>query len=715
MRVNVLSLLLIFVCVPCARPDAREDLWAAARKGDAKTVEKLLGQGVDVNAATSYGATALWFAAMNGKDEVIKILLHHHADLNRRDGIWNSSALAVATEFERFDTVSMLLRAGAVGANELTISAAATGNTKLLQTVLGSAKADPEVLSAALLLAPAGKMEIKDQLTKAGAVSFAKPFTDPSRLKPLEGDYEETRGQRVRIYEKQGFLIEQYGGHDAYVLKPSGEFTWIPIGISDESFSFERNGNQIDRFIYRRGAIETLYLRGRSEEAKVTTKTRAEEQAGGASQPWDWPSFRGVRASGVAQGQSLPASWDVTKGRNILWKTPLPGLAHSGPVSWKGKVFVTTAISSDPKSEFKFGLYGSGDSAKDESPHQWRVYCLDGATGKIVWDKLACEGVPRVKRHMKSSHANATPATDGKHLVVSFASEGLYCYDLHGNLEWKQDLGVLDDGAFNAPELQWESASSPIIYKDLVIVQCDRQKDSYLAAYDIKSGQRVWLTHRDEIPSWASPNVYDGPPRPELVTNGTNHICGYDPLTGAELWRLGPNSQITTPTPIFGEGLIFVTNGYQPIQPIYAIRPGGSGDISLKQGENENTYLAWSKTRGGPYTPTPILVDQFLYTCSNGGVANCYDAHTGKEIYRQRLGGGDGYSASPVSADGKIYFTSEAGEIRVIQAGPKFELLAVNKMNDPCMATPAIADGMLLVRSQHFLYAIGWPKRIELQ
>jgi outer membrane protein assembly factor BamB len=198
-----------------------------------------------------------------------------------------------------------------------------------------------------------------------------------------------------------------------------------------------------------------------------------------------------------------------------------------------------------------------------------------------------------------------------------------------------------------------------------------------------------------------------------LIVNATNSIRGYDPLTGKELWRLGPNSQITTPTPVFGDGLIFVTNGYHPIQPIYAIRPGASGDISLKAGEEANTYVAWSKKRGGPYTPTPLIYDHHLYTCSNIGILTCYDDRTGLEIYRKRLGGSGGYSASPVAADGRIYLAGEDGEIRVVKAGSPFELLAINKMDDPCMATPAIADGMLLVRTQHYLYAIGWPKVVR--
>jgi outer membrane protein assembly factor BamB len=423
--------------------------------------------------------------------------------------------------------------------------------------------------------------------------------------------------------------------------------------------------------------------------------------------PQNWPSFRGPSASGVADGQFPPATWDVEKASPRLWKTPLPGLGHSCPVVWGNRVFVTTAVSSDPKSEFKPGLYGAGTSAKDVSRHSGRVYCLDKRTGKVLWEKTAWEGVPKVKRHIKSSHANATPATDGKHLVVSFASEGLYCYDLDGKLLWRRDLGVLDAGAFNDPDLQWGSGSSPILYKGLVMVQCDRQKDSFIAAYDADSGAPAWSTPRDEPPSWGTPTVYEGPGRAELVANGSHYIRGYDPRTGKELWRLAPNSEITVPTPVAARGLIYVTSGYRPIQPIYAIWPGARGDISLKGAAESNEQIAWSKQRGGPYMPTPIVYGDHLYTCSNSGMVACYEARTGKQVYQERLRSGGGYTASPVAADGKLYFTSEEGEVRVVKAGPVFELLAVNKMGDVCMATPAISDGMIFFRTQHYVFGIG--------
>ncbi len=197
---------------------------------------------------------------------------------------------------------------------------------------------------------------------------------------------------------------------------------------------------------------------------------------------------------------------------------------------------------------------------------------------------------------------------------------------------------MLDAGWFYDPDYQWEHGSSPIIYKNLVIVQADVQKNSFIAAYDFKTGKQVWKTSRDEISSWGTPTVYEGKTRAELITNGSRAIRGYDPLTGKELWRLTPNSEVTTPTPFVAHDLIFVTSGYAPIQPIYAIKPGANGDISLKDGKESNEFIAWSKQRGGPYMPTPVVYGDQLYTVSNQGVLTAYNAKTGERIYQERLG-----------------------------------------------------------------------------
>jgi outer membrane protein assembly factor BamB len=426
------------------------------------------------------------------------------------------------------------------------------------------------------------------------------------------------------------------------------------------------------------------------------------------TQAQNWPQFRGPGATGVVEGHAAATKWNVEKSENVRWKTEIPGLAHSSPVVWGDKVFVSTAVTTSAKDETRYGLYGDVAPVKDDPRHTWKVYALDKQTGKILWERVAYDGIPKVKRHPKSTHADSTPVTDGRYLVVLFGSHGLYAYDLDGKLKWKQDLGMLDSGWFYDADYQWEHGSSPVIYRDLVIIQADIQKDSYIAAYDIKSGKLVWKTPREEISSWGTPTVYDSKTRPEVITNGSKAIRGYDPMTGKELWRLTPNSEVTTPTPFVAQDLIFVTSGYAPIQPIYAIKPGAVGDITLKDGKESSDSIAWSKQRGGPYMPTPVVYGDLLYTCSNQGVLTAYNAKTGERVYQERLGGkGGAFTASPVASDGKLYLSSEDGDIFVVKTGPKYELLATNPVGEVMMATPAISDGLVIVRGLKHVFAFG--------
>ena len=427
-----------------------------------------------------------------------------------------------------------------------------------------------------------------------------------------------------------------------------------------------------------------------------------------APTPGNWPSFRGEHASGVADGQNLPDDWNGEAGLNIRWKTPIPGLAHSSPVVWGERLFVTSAVSSRRDAGFRHGLYGDGDASDDRSVHRWQLYCLDKTTGEILWERTAHEAVPRDKRHIKATYANSSPATDGRHVVAFFGSEGLFAYDVDGNFLWKKDLGRLDLGAYDAPSYEWGSASSPIIHRDRVIVQCDTQGESFLLAADIATGETLWKVARNELPSWGTPTIYPDAERPELITNASNFIRGYDPLTGKELWRLGGSSKITAPTPIFDGDLFIVASGRAPERPIFAIRAGASGDITLEKPETSNRFVAWHKLRRGSYMPTPIIYRGRLYVISNSGILDCYDFETGEEIYRQRIAhGGGGFSASPVAADGRIYLPSEDGDIFVVRAGPEFELIATNPMGELLMATPALSDGTLYVRAQRHLFAVG--------
>ena len=421
-----------------------------------------------------------------------------------------------------------------------------------------------------------------------------------------------------------------------------------------------------------------------------------------------WPSFRGPRASGIAEGQHLPDRWDGAKGENVLWHTPIPGLAHSSPVVWGNRIFVTSAVSSNPSATFRPGLYGDGDASEDRSIQRWTIFALDKTTGKLLWERVAHEGSPVDKRHIKSTYASATPVTDGRIVVASFGSQGVHAYDVNGTFLWKLDLGHLNVGAYDIPTFEWGPASSPIIWNNMVILQCDTQDDSFLLALKADTGETVWKTPREELPSWGTPTVAMTASGPQLVTNASNFIRGYDPATGRELWRLGGSSKITAPTPVFDEGLFVVASGRAPERPIFVVKPDARGDLTLANGKTSSDAIAWSRTGRGPYMPTPLVYKGLVYVLANNGLFDAYNLKTGEEVYRQRLASvGNGFSASPVAADGKIYLTNEDGDMLVVAAGSEFRQIAANSMGELTMATPALSDGVMYVRTARSLFAIG--------
>ena len=448
----------------------------------------------------------------------------------------------------------------------------------------------------------------------------------------------------------------------------------------------------------------------RIPERKIVSTRASRRSALPAAAPAEgsWPSFRGPQASGVAEGQHLPDRWNPATGENVLWRTPIPGLAHSSPIVWGNRVFVTSAVSTQANASFKPGLYGDGDASEDRSPQKWMLYAIDRSTGKIAWERVAIEGVPIDKRHIKSTYASATPATDGRTVVALFGSEGLYAYGVDGSFRWKVDLGRMNMGAYDVPTFEWGPASSPIIWNGLVIVQVDTQADSFLIALDSATGAVKWKTARAELPSWGTPTVAATADGPRLVTNAANFVRGYDPATGRELWKLGGSSKITAPTPIFSDGLFVVASGRGPERPIFVVRADAKGDITPPAGKTSGGALVWSRTGRGSYMPTPLVYRGILYVLANNGVFDAYDLATGEEIYRQRLEKvGNGFSASPVAADGKIYLTNEDGDVVVVEAGRTFRQIAVNAMGDLAMATPALSRGAMFVRTATSLVAIG--------
>ena len=420
----------------------------------------------------------------------------------------------------------------------------------------------------------------------------------------------------------------------------------------------------------------------------------------------NWPTFRGPDASGVAPAAAAPpVTFDVPASRNVAWRTPIPGLAHSSPIAWGDRIFLTTAVAATGEAPVRTGNAGI-DAANDMVSHTWRLLAIDAKTGAVSWDRAVHTGVPRLKRHVKASHASATPATNGRVIVTLLGTEGLFCFDMDGQLRWKQDLGVMDVGLVDDPTYQWGPASSPIILENLVIVQNDRHKESFLAAYDVDTGKQVWQAERDELPSWATPLIRRRGGRVELVTNSGKFIRGYEPRTGQELWRFPDSAtQVKVPTPVAAGDLIIVTGGYPPNgRPIYALRPGLNGAV------DEREALAWKVDRGSPYTPTPLVHDGILYACSDNGILTAYDTKTGERVYQHRISDtAGGFSASPVAAAGRIYLTSEDGEVFVVRAGRTFELLAANALGEVAMATPAISGDMLIVRTRHHLVGLAEP------
>lgn len=431
-------------------------------------------------------------------------------------------------------------------------------------------------------------------------------------------------------------------------------------------------------------------------------------QAALAGDPAWWPQFRGSNAGGLGDG-SPPEKWDVAKGEHVLWKRPVPGLGLASPIVWGDHVFVTTAASDKDDAELKIGLYGDIKSvtAEDGVKHDWRVLCLHRLTGEPVWEKTVVSAVPAARRHPKSSHANCTPATDGASLVGIF-NETLACLDTKtGDERWRVEIGPLRGGYYRAPEDTWGYASSPIIRDGRVIVQCDVEKQSWIAAFDLKTGKEIWRTQRNNKPSWATPSSYTHDGVTHIVANGYERIAGYDLASGKEVWHLQGGGDIPVPAPVIAGGLIALTNAHGRLAPVFMLGIDASGDLAAADAGGKNKFLRWAAPRRGNYMQTPLLLDGRLYLCNDGGIASCLDAATGDEKWLERLGDGTtGFTASPVSADGRIYWTAENGRVVVVRAADKFERLAENDLGEPSMASPAIADGTLYFRTRRQLIAI---------
>ena len=420
-----------------------------------------------------------------------------------------------------------------------------------------------------------------------------------------------------------------------------------------------------------------------------------------------WPSYRGYMSSGVLDQADLPETFDFKTGQNIRWKIEIPGMGLSSPVIWGDRLFITSAVSDADKTGLKPGMYGDVKPVEDSSSHEWKVFCIDRNSGKILWEKTSYKGIPRIKRHPKSTHANTSIATDGKYAVAFFGSEGLYCYDMKGKLQWQKNFGVLKSVFFIMKNAEWEFASSPIIHNGVLIVQCDVLENSFVAAFDVKTGKELWKTTRDEYPGWCTPNIYMNAGKTFVALNGYKNRAGYDFQTGKEVWKMSGGGDIQIPTPINGNGHIYFNSAHGKSSPIIAVKADATGDITLKADETSNEYITWSIPRGGSYMHTMLLYRDHLYNVDWSGVVKCLNPLTGKEIYTAKLGKTKSFVASPVASDGRIYIVDEEGTVYIIKDGSTFEQIAEIPMGDVSLVAPAISEGMIYFRTQKYLIAAG--------
>jgi hypothetical protein len=697
--------------------DRDEALFAAARAGDVEGVRKALDDGVSVNARARYDVTALIFAAGRGHVPVVRLLLERGADVNVADTFYKARAIDMALGEAHLEVARLLLERGSLGATDALRKGIERGDAALVKAALGGSDLDARTLArASKLAAEKGNADIAAMVKAAAdanpAAATPTVTVDPAVLARYAGNYRSDAVGTVSVTLNGGQLQIQASGQPALALRPTASDTFNVDDVPNMRVSFSGRAGTVERLVITQPtgtyALERVTAAESAPASPTTQRAAAPEPAAPRQAPRDWPGFRGPNAAGTADGQGAVAEWDTAAGKNVKWKTPIPGIAVSSPVVAAGRVFVTTAVPKSGDRTFRTGLYGDVKPVEDLSEHTWKTYALDQKTGKILWEQAVYTGTPKTKRHTKSSQANSTPATDGKRVVSVFGSIGLIvCHDVNGKELWRKDLGALDSGWFFDPTFQWGHSSSPLVYRDRVIVQADQQKHSYLAAFDLVTGKELWRTARpDEISTWGTPTIVTDAGREVLVTNGTK-VRGYDPATGTLLWTLGPNSEITVATPVAGDRLVYVTGGYPPVRPVYAIKAGASGDLTLPKGTTTSEAIAWSNDREGTYIPTPILYRDILYTLNNNGILTAYDAKTGERVYRSRVGGGGSFSASPIAADGRLYLSNEDGDVFVVKAGREYVELAKNKVGEVIMATPAISDGLVIVRTLQHVYAFG--------
>jgi outer membrane protein assembly factor BamB len=679
----------------------------AARSGDLKEVRRLVESGVPLDAADSWGTTPLALAVQQNEIEVVRYLLEKGADPSSRETFFGASVLDLALWKGEpdYEVARILLAAGAKDRIRALAQALQNGDAALARAA---------VESGPLLESEADDVknyfgELEGELKEILDSVKTEPDPPPpdysaKELAGFAGTFTGAEGVSAEIEVREGKLTIDFEDKQT-VLAPTAE--WIfrnnEAGLTVRYFG---RAEVVDGFQIERPGQKPVGMRV-AESPVVGAVDLPEFVADPDAEPTvHWPGFRGANRNGVGDGVEPPVKIDLESGDGIAWRTALPGLGNSSPVVWGDTVYVTTAVAEGGSEPLKTGLTGAGDEVEEKTEHRWLVLAYDKSNGKKRWETEVGRGVPLTKRHFKATQANSSPVTDGKHIVVVFPTAGLACLDMDGKLHWKHELGGLNAGGFNDPGMEWGFAASPIIYEKKVILQVDIHDGPYLAAWDLESGKPLWKTERPDVaPSWATPAIWSTPDGDELVVNASI-IRGYDPETGRELWSLGPTSIQVVASPVVGSKNVFVSSGYPPARPIYAVKPGIRGEHTIES-EEDAKALAWYQTRGGAYMPTPLLYRGLFYVVHHNARIVAHDSRTGAPVYKARFSAGGTMTSSPVVANGKIYQGAEEGTFYVLEAGPEYRELAVYELGEPVMATPAISEGLLLVRLPSELIAFG--------
>ena len=710
---SVAMLVAVVALGAVAFADDSKALRLAAREGNLPEVQRLIEAGVPVNGGDAWGTTALALAVGQNQIEVVRYLLDQGADPSVREEFFGMSALdyALWKGEPEFETAKMLLKAGAKDRAKALRQALETMDPILGRTAADSGpflKSDAEELrdrfgdgkrKPSEVYIPSAEAEFADILADIEIVPDPPPpVYSAKELNRFTGSYESREGATAKVTANDGKLTLDYAG--ATHPLTAGQNRTFRNADAGIFLRYSGRANTVEGMTIDRPGQDPVRLR--PEEEGVTAeapKVSAERLNASAEPTVHWPGFRGANRSGVGDGLDTPVDFDIETGRGIAWVADLPGLGNSSPVVWGDRVYVTTAIAEGGSTPLKVGQTGSGDEVDEAVEHRWMVLAFDKRTGEKLWETEVGRGKPLTRRHFKATQANSTPVTDGKHIVVVFPTAGLACLGMDGKIHWKRELGGLNAGGFNDPGLQWGFAASPILYKKKVILQVDIHDGAYLAAWKRRNGKLRWRTERPDVaPSWSTPAIWETPDGDELVVNASV-IRGYDPKNGKELWSLGPTSVQVVAAPVLGEENLFVSSGYPPARPIYAVKPGIRGDHIVESDEDaEEASLAWYQTRGGAYMPTPLLYRDLLYVVHHNGRFVAHDAASGAKVHQARFSDGGTCTGSPVAANGKIYQGTEEGTLYVIEAGGEFKELALHDFGEPLMATPAISEGLLLVR-----------------